>query len=355
MATSALPLLLGVGALFLLKSKGKDAPAAAAAGTATTETDVGGGAAAGTGNGSGGAGTGTGTGTTATGSSGYKNVSAAMMETIQKQLIQLDYDPGAADGQWRFGGTTYKAVKKFQGDNNLEDDGKPGPITRAKLNEMTATSSDDSSEGESPPGNGGSPGGGASSSDVSPTAMPATEADQVGINIDLSQIKIGTAWRFTLHNWLDIQRKAGWIVTKENEVPPTKFLETHQYTDAATFINQMANSMEPGTYLTEVATSSPIEWSIESAAEVANFLQSNYQSFVNWAGWFGSIGIDKKNLIAANNAWAVYRYIQTHNVIVGPDKVSVKIRDLGTSPQVAELLDYISEQVTYFQKSTFDL
>lgn len=86
-----------------------------------------------------GASTGTSTGPTVTGPSGYKDVPAAEMLIIQQQLLALGFSPGTLDGQWRYGGNTYKAVKSFQGAHGLQADGKPGSNTRSKLNELTAS------------------------------------------------------------------------------------------------------------------------------------------------------------------------------------------------------------------------
>jgi len=152
MATNPLPILLGIGALFLLKGKKKDAPktdekAPAAAddtkpGTEPADDqkvpktldDVD-------------------KGSTnslpppndlstpsapkptapTTGPSGYSGVTRSGMMTIQAQLTQLGYEPGKIDGLWKSGGTTFGAVKSFQYDYDLQVDGKPGPITRETL------------------------------------------------------------------------------------------------------------------------------------------------------------------------------------------------------------------------------
>jgi hypothetical protein len=50
---------------------------------------------------------------------------------IQVALKALGFDPGAIDG--KLNATTTTAVKKFQSDNGLKDDGDPGPITRGQL------------------------------------------------------------------------------------------------------------------------------------------------------------------------------------------------------------------------------
>ena len=53
---------------------------------------------------------------------------------LQTKLNELGYDCGKADG--KFGAQTETAVKKFQKDNNLTDDGKAGPVTLQALEEV---------------------------------------------------------------------------------------------------------------------------------------------------------------------------------------------------------------------------
>ena len=353
MATSALPLLLGVGALFLLKSKGKDAPAGTA--TTTTETDVGGGAAAGTGNGSGGAGT----GTTATGSSGYKNVSAAMMETIQKQLIQLGYDPGAADGQWRFGGTTYKAVKKFQGDNNLEDDGKPGPITRAKLNEMTATSSDDSSEGESPPGNGGS--GQSDFTEAEMKAVPALASqNEVAFNLQTDDYEIGSYWmNSTLETWLDQRRAGGWLATKSNDA--WSYEESGNEHTAQYWLDKglqafTGAAFSAGGVVASGWTASNLAWftPLSVPASIAvGVLGVAATAMLVAKGWMEWSDASQRRYIEETGALAMQEFIATQSVIVGPKRKLVRIKDLKRSEGITDFLAEVAERIARFQSSTY--
>ena len=53
---------------------------------------------------------------------------------LQIKLNELGYDCGKTDG--KFGAQTETAVKKFQKDNNLTDDGKAGPVTLQALEEV---------------------------------------------------------------------------------------------------------------------------------------------------------------------------------------------------------------------------
>lgn len=65
---------------------------------------------------------------------GYHQRSSYSEDTkkIQLRLIELGYNPGAADGI--MGGRTYSAIKQFQRDNGLVPDGIVGYQTRQKLN-----------------------------------------------------------------------------------------------------------------------------------------------------------------------------------------------------------------------------
>ena len=58
------------------------------------------------------------------------------VKKLQEDLIKLGYnlDPYGADGS--FGAKTETTVMKFQRDHGLEVDGKAGPKTQAKLEEM---------------------------------------------------------------------------------------------------------------------------------------------------------------------------------------------------------------------------
>jgi hypothetical protein len=54
------------------------------------------------------------------------------VESLQRVLTELGYDPGPADGS--FGGATTEAVRAFQADAGLSADGIAGPETLAALN-----------------------------------------------------------------------------------------------------------------------------------------------------------------------------------------------------------------------------
>lgn len=56
------------------------------------------------------------------------------IDVVQTCLVHLGYRPGVIDGQ--DGPKTQAAVKAFQGDNGLDDDGIAGPDTRKKLYEL---------------------------------------------------------------------------------------------------------------------------------------------------------------------------------------------------------------------------
>lgn len=55
------------------------------------------------------------------------------VKEVQKRLIELGYSCGPDGADGRYGNDTEEAVKKFQHDRGLEEDGKVGPATRAEL------------------------------------------------------------------------------------------------------------------------------------------------------------------------------------------------------------------------------
>jgi len=67
------------------------------------------------------------------GASGYSNVTIGEMMVIQTQLEKLGLEVGQINGKWTVGGPIYRAVEEFQNNYELEVDGKPGPITRGVL------------------------------------------------------------------------------------------------------------------------------------------------------------------------------------------------------------------------------
>lgn len=60
------------------------------------------------------------------------------VEALQKDLIKLGYDLGSYGADGSFGAATQKAVKKFQKDRGLTQDGIVGPQTYAELDEALA-------------------------------------------------------------------------------------------------------------------------------------------------------------------------------------------------------------------------
>src|SRR5215216_826064 len=58
------------------------------------------------------------------------------VETLQRALAAVDYDPGGVDGI--FGPNTERAVKEFQTSQGLAADGVVGPKTWAALDNLTA-------------------------------------------------------------------------------------------------------------------------------------------------------------------------------------------------------------------------
>jgi hypothetical protein len=58
------------------------------------------------------------------------------VKKLQEALKKLGYDPGPIDGKW--GEKTKAALKKFQKDHGLEDDGVAGPKTWEAINQALA-------------------------------------------------------------------------------------------------------------------------------------------------------------------------------------------------------------------------
>jgi peptidoglycan hydrolase-like protein with peptidoglycan-binding domain len=63
---------------------------------------------------------------------------------LQEGLYQLGYDPGGVDGT--FGPNTERAVKEFQRNNGLADDGVVGPKTWMALEEAFTSRRSESQE-----------------------------------------------------------------------------------------------------------------------------------------------------------------------------------------------------------------
>jgi peptidoglycan hydrolase-like protein with peptidoglycan-binding domain len=64
-----------------------------------------------------------------------KGSQGAAVKLAQKRLVMRWYDPGPIDGL--FGAKTEKAVKRYQGDRLLNNDGIVGPKTWARLDPPT--------------------------------------------------------------------------------------------------------------------------------------------------------------------------------------------------------------------------
>lgn len=340
MATSPLPILLGVGALLLLKGKKKDAPTAPAGNGTDSDADVGGGAATGGG--------GTSGGSTASGSSGYANVSIAKMKVIQSQLLQLGFNPGDIDGKWVYGGNTYKAVKLFQESVGLEVDGKPGSNTQGKLAEMAGSGS------SSDPGTGGG-GGSTPGGQVDPDALPPVGGNEVGFSLNMQEMAIGYAWRIgVLDQWLNQQRLAGWLETKHNEVEPEAFYEAYPDATAQTaneLRQALLSGVSPGGALADFLSFMPVDYTIIGVTSAMSHLNTLYES-VQY-DLFASESDQKKNDIAASGARAVRKFIQSHYVKVNGVSEPVKISDLPRVGEVVDLIALIEHTTAKFQKSTF--
>jgi len=98
---------------------------------------------------------------------------------VQKRLIQLQYNPGKADGI--YGPNTAAAVKAFQKAVRIEVDGVVGPVTRAKLaTGREPQGSSESDDGDSAP---------ADDEEAEPAGHAAT-----GLAIDVSQYQGDIDW-----------------------------------------------------------------------------------------------------------------------------------------------------------------
>lgn len=62
------------------------------------------------------------------------------VKQLQEKLIALDYSCGSGGADGDFGSKTQEAVKKFQRENNLDDDGVVGPLTMAAIAKKLAGS-----------------------------------------------------------------------------------------------------------------------------------------------------------------------------------------------------------------------
>lgn len=71
-----------------------------------------------------------------------KGDKGAEVKVMQEDLIYLGYDLGEYGADGDFGGDTEEAVKEFQRDNGLDDDGLYGPLSKAALKNAVANKED---------------------------------------------------------------------------------------------------------------------------------------------------------------------------------------------------------------------
>lgn len=62
----------------------------------------------------------------------WESKKRAKIQAVQQRLQELGYDCGTVDGVW--GLSTEQAIKAFQRDRQLAEDGMVGPATRKALN-----------------------------------------------------------------------------------------------------------------------------------------------------------------------------------------------------------------------------
>ncbi|ELP88904.1 hypothetical protein EIN_476160 [Entamoeba invadens IP1] len=74
---------------------------------------------------------------------------SAQTKHVQQMLIKLGYNCGPKGADGKLGPDTTNAIKKFQGDNGLQVDGKAGPQTIKKLESKTGGSSSNNNSGTS--------------------------------------------------------------------------------------------------------------------------------------------------------------------------------------------------------------
>lgn len=334
MAKSALPLLLGAGALLLLKSKGGGGGAGSTLPTGDEPANGGGGGA--------------------TGSSGYKNVSASKMKTIQSQLVELGYNPGTIDGQWREGGNTFNAVKAFQGDNGLTVDGKPGPNTRAKLNAMTSTSSGTDS-GSSSSSSSGS-GSGQSWTQAELNKVPALKSgDEVVFNATLTDYDVGPTWRYaTLDSWLNGLRTSGQLATKSNGASEDVTGKSVQYWmqragAGIASVGVMGGgvlAVAYGTAAVGAVASAPVAAAVGATTFVlTSVLGTGLQD--------AALSDIHRMQIEVTGARALERFVKTQSVLVGPERIPVKISQLKRTDAVVEFLKEVTDYIARFQSSIY--
>lgn len=68
----------------------------------------------------------------------YKGLSGEDVRRLQEKLISLGYSLGSYGADGKFGNDTYTAVTMFQRDNSLQVDGRVGPASRGKIEELLA-------------------------------------------------------------------------------------------------------------------------------------------------------------------------------------------------------------------------
>jgi len=344
MASSPLPLLLGAAAaLLLLKGKGGSGSAGS---TATEEDeDVGGGAAGGSSGGSSGG---------STGSSGYKDVSISKMKVIQQQLSQLGFNPGKIDGKWNSGGNTFKAVKAFQSANGLAADGKPGPNTRAKLNQLSGSSSGEDTSSSSDSGSGG----GQTYTQAELEKVPALKSgDEVVFNATLSDYDVGATWRYaTLDNWLNGLRISDQLATKSDGASEDVTGQSVNYwLDRAmagvTSVGFVAGGIVAAEYGAAAVAALAVATPVAVAAAAAGVIMGSV-FLAAWQGLF--LDNIRKKQIEVTGARALDKFVRTQKVLVGPGRIPVRIKDLKRTPDVVDFLKEVSDYIARFQSSTYN-
>jgi hypothetical protein len=284
--------------------------------------------------------------------SGYKNVTRKRMQQIQAMLHDLGYSIGASGADGKYGPKTKAAVKSFQADYGLSQDGKPGPNTQAKLEQIhnifTSGGTPPHMQGQQtkPPPTTPSP-----PSGTNLNALPAAGSTQVVFNLPLTEYDIGATWRISvLDKWLNQRRTTGWLATVSNGAP--------------TFESVMGSSKNAEDYFRDamliLAKGTLGGWgalgsrtAIVAASTAAGRATSTFATAIS--AKLGASFDDevRERTIRRSGAFALTEFVSTHSALVGLDKKSYLIKDLPRTDAVVDFLGVVSRYIARFQASEY--
>ena len=190
--------------------------------------------------------------------------------------------------------------------------------------------------------------------------LPPIQSWQVGFNANLSDYVVGPRWQdASLDNWLDSQRRQGWLATKYDEVPPNQFLANHP--------DYLKENLWAGIKITSRVLSVS-KYSARAGIQVASLLARSglvvapvAAGVVAWglvAYWGYGMVIDMmeerhQKLLEGSSATTFKKFIDSHHVVIHGADGPMLIAELPQTPAVIEFLEEIAFYIARFQSSSF--